>query len=523
MTHPKLLAAMKDPGFYPERPAAVELIQTHISFVFVAGDDVYKVKKAVNFGFLDFTSLEKRKYYCFEELRLNRRLAPETYREVVAISEDRGGAVVLGPGERVIEYAVRMKRLPQERMLKRLIASPDFNPATMDAIATKLAGFHKEAATGGVIDEMGSLPTIRRNHDENFSQTEKYIGLTIPEYRYRFIKDFVHRFLADRGAFLKRRVDDHRIRDCHGDLHLEHIVVLDEEIVIFDCIEFNERFRYGDVAAEVAFLAMDLDFNGYFALADRFVEAYTGYSGDTGIPVLLRFYQCYYAYVRGKVVSFRLDDPAIDVQGREEARAMAGRYFDLAYTYAARLQQPTLILISGLMGTGKSVIAKEIAPRLGAMILQTDVLRKELLGIVPTERHYEAFGAGIYSPEMSRKTYEEAHRQALSHLRSGRSVIIDASYKKSAERKEAIRTAQEAGADVFVVECTCPEEVVKERLDTRMSAPGEASDGRWDIYLAQKDDFDPITEVAQDAHITVNTAQAPERCMEEIVEAISGL
>ena len=519
MTHPKLVAAMKDPGFYPGRPETVELIQTHISFVFIAGDKVYKIKKAVDFGFLDFTTLDKRHHYCLEELRLNRRLAPRTYLDVVAISEDAEGAVVLGPGTRIIEYAVRMKKLPLERMLKKMVAAPDFDPAIMDAIAVKLADFHGQAATGGEIDALGGLETIRRNHEENFSQTEKYIGKTIPEYQYRFIRQYASRFLEKKGRFLEQRVADHRIRDGHGDLHLEHIVVTEDDIVIFDCIEFNERFRCGDVAAEVAFLAMDLDFNGYPLLAERFVGAYATCTGDKGIPILLNFYRCYYAYVRGKVVSFRLDDPAISPEEREAAGRTAGRYFDLAYTYAARLERPTLILMTGLTGTGKSVIAREIAPRLGAAITRTDVVRKELLGIVPSQHHYEGFGEGIYSKEMSRRTYEEALKRALSHLGAGRSVIIDAAYMKKEEREKAVGAAQKIGADYFVVECICPDEIAKKRLLSRMSEPGEPSDGRWEIYLAQKGDFDPITEVPPGARLTVDTSRPLEPSVREIIAA----
>ena len=512
-----IFSAMKDPGFYPGRPQAVEVVQTHISYIFIAGDDVYKVKKAVDFGFLDFTDLAKRKYFCEEEVRLNRRLAPHTYLGVVELFENADGSISVGQGDRVVEYAVWMRRLPQDRMLKKLIGAADFDPAVMDAIARKVADFHAQAATGHGIDEMGGLETIRRNHDENFQQTQKYIGVTITETQYSSIGRYVHRFLEEKETLLEERVRDHHIRDCHGDLHLEHIVV-GEEITIFDCIEFNERFRYADAAAEVAFLAMDLDYNGYSALADRFVHAYTQYAGDTGIPVLLNFYRCYYAYVRGKVVSFRLDDPAISPEDRDAARQMAARYFDLAYTYAARLERPTLLLMTGLMGTGKSVLARLIAPRLGARIIQNDVLRKELLGIAPAERHYEAFGQGIYSADMSARTYEEARRQASEALRAGQSVIIDASYKRWEERERALETARQIGADYLVIECVCPDDIVRTRLDSRMSTQAEASDGRWDLYLAQKADFDPITEVGPERHLSIDTSATPESCAEAIVE-----
>jgi aminoglycoside phosphotransferase family enzyme len=353
MTHRDLVEAMIRPSFYPHGAETVELIQTHISFIFIAGDIVYKVKKAVDFGFLDFTSLQKRQYYCREELRLNRRLAPEMYLDVVEICEDGQGHLHLGGEGRPIEYALKMKRLPQERMLKKLLAAGTVERSVMDSVASRLADFHRRAATGGQIDRIGGIETIRLNHEENFDQTERYIGLTLPAYQFEFIRAYARGFLERRRALFEQRVADHKIRDCHGDLHLEHICITDG-IIIFDCIEFNERFRYEDVAAEVAFLAMDLDYNGYSDYAEAFVEAYVRRASDPQVAILLNFYKCYYAYVRGKVTSFRLDDRAIALMDQEAAAGTAVRYFDLAYTYAAHLESSALILMAGLMGTGKS-------------------------------------------------------------------------------------------------------------------------------------------------------------------------
>ncbi|MBE0558640.1 MAG: AAA family ATPase, partial [Proteobacteria bacterium] len=407
MTHPGLFAAMSRPEFYPHRPAQVDVVQTHISFIFIAGNEVYKVKKAVDFGFLDFTTLEKRKFYCAEELRLNRRLAPETYLSVETITGEPAGGLALKGNGRIVEYAVRMKKLPMDRMLGRLLAEGNCDSSVIDAVAAKIADFHRRAETGGRIDALGGVETIRLNHDENFAQTAASVDVTIPRGRYEFIRAYDRDFLKRQEPLFRRRVAEHRIRDGHGDLHLEHICV-ENGITIFDCIEFNERFRFGDVAAEVAFLAMDLDYNGYGAWAESFVEAYIRHAGDPDIRRLLNFYRCYYAYVRGKVVGFRINDPAIDDEGRTEAKATAARYFDLAFTYAARPERPVLILTAGLMGTGKSVLARNLAPRLGAEVIRTDVLRKELFAHDSAERRPEAFGRGIYSDELSRRTYARA-------------------------------------------------------------------------------------------------------------------
>jgi uncharacterized protein len=519
MTQPTLLESMMNPSFYPHKPAAVELVQTHISYVVIAGEIVYKIKKPVNFGFLDFTDLEKRKFYCDEELRLNKRLAPSIYLDVICISQDSAGNIFLGPGEKVIDYAVRMKKLPLDKMLKTLLAHGQADETVMDAVANKIAAFHKVAETGGRIDEMGSIATIRHNHEENFFQTQKYTNVTIPEYQYKFIQDYVENFLTQKKALLEKRVISHKIRDCHGDLHLEHICITDE-IIAFDCIEFNERFRFGDVAAEVAFLTMDLDFNGYPQQAEFFVKSYLAYSGDTDMLILLNFYRCYYAYVRGKVISFRLDQRDIPADDRSRIAGTARSYFDLAYTYAARLEEPVLILTTGLMGCGKSYQARHLAARLGARTIRTDVLRKELLQINPTQRHHVEFGQGIYSDDISRLTYDKAYEIAGCAIKAGEPVIIDASFKKRSERQKAMQMAQKLDIPFYVIECTCRDEIVKIRLEKRALEKTNASDGRWEIFQEQKRDFDEITEVPAANYFKIETSENPEILRQEIIRRI---
>jgi hypothetical protein len=474
----------------------------------------------VDFGFLDFTTLEKRRFYCLEELRLNQRLAPEIYLNVAEIVEKPDGQLALGESGRVVDYAVVMKKIPEERMLKKLLVRGAVSASVMERVARKVADFHQRAETGGKIDEVGGQDTIRRNHEENFDQTLAFIGRTIPEYQYSFIRSFALKFLKTREGLFNRRVEDRRIRDCHGDLHLEHICLLDPEIVIFDCIEFNERFRYEDVAAEVSFLAMDLDFNGYPEYGEAFVNAYISYSGDEDIRQLLNFYKCYYAYVRGKVVGFKIHDEAVSQKERDEAGETACRYFDLAYSYACRSEKPALILMTGLMGTGKSVLARNLASRLGAEILQMDVLRKELLNIPVTDHHFAAFGQGIYSDEVTRRTYAEALTRAEEIIRKGKPVIIDASYKRREERLKVKSAAERLQADFYVIECRCPEDVLKLRLERRLSEKGEASDGRWEIYLAQRNDFDLIKEFSPEEHFMVDTTASPEVCVNQILQKI---
>ncbi len=519
MLHPQFIEQMKNADFYPHHPAEVEIIQTHISYVFIAGDIVYKVKKPLKFDFLDFTSLEKRKFYCEEELRLNKRLAPDTYLDVAAISLDSRGNITLGKGKEIIEYAVRMKKLPADRMLKTLLSQGLADEKIMDNLAKKIAAFHQQAQTGGHIDAMGDIENILHNNEENFTETLNYINITIPEYQYKFIRDYTGKFLADNKALFEKRVAEHKIRDGHGDLHLDHICINDE-ITIFDCIEFNERFRCGDVAEDVAFLTMDIDFNGYSQHADAFIQSYVKYSGDTDMPALLNFYRCYYAYVRGKVTGFRLDQKEITKNEREEIKETAARYFDLAYTYAARLDKPVLILTAGLMGSGKSYQARSLAPRFGAEIIRTDILRKELFDIKPTEKRYEDFGCGIYSDKISLMIYEKTFDLAAQKIQQNKPVIIDASFKRRIERQKARNLAKNLGVRFYILECVCPDEITKERLGKRVLKNDSASDGRWALFQKQKDDFDAIDEVPADCHFKIDTSGNPEIKRQEIIRRI---
>jgi aminoglycoside phosphotransferase family enzyme len=319
---------------YPQGPDKIDLIQTHISFVFLTKDYVYKVKKAVNFGFLDFSTLEKRRMFCEKELALNRRLCPEIYLEVVPINKSNK-IKIKGSGE-TIEYALKMKRLPQERIMTALLKENKVDKKIIDEIAGIVAQFHSNAQTSLEINEFGSLKIIKTNWDENFAQTLKYINQTIPQQEFQFIQTKINDFTSKNNALFESRIAEKRIRDCHGDLHSGNIFVTDK-ICIFDAIEFNDRFRYSDVAADVAFLAMDLDFQQRPDLADHFIEKYLMYSKDQKLPPLLPFYKCYRAYVRGKVISFRLDDPNITAQEKASATKEAQAYFKLAAEYVKKL------------------------------------------------------------------------------------------------------------------------------------------------------------------------------------------
>lgn len=327
----ELVRALLDPAAYPDKCDGVTMMQTQMSLVFLVGEFVYKLKKPVDLGYLDYTTLQKRKFYCEREVELNRRLAPEAYIGVMEVNQDKDRIAVDGRGN-TIEYAVKMRYLPQDRMLDVLLRNNAVTPEMIRGVAAKMAAFHKEAATNAIISDFGDLDVIITNAEENFTQTIKYIGKTIPQKTYRKIKDYTNNFIDTYASLFLKRKDDGRIRDCHGDLHAQHVCFTDD-IQIYDCIEFNDRFRYCDVASEIAFLAMDLDNSGRQDLSGIFVDAYVEYSGDDDLPALLNFYKCYRAYVRGKVEGFKLDDALISDEEKTGIQAAASKYFELAESY----------------------------------------------------------------------------------------------------------------------------------------------------------------------------------------------
>ena len=336
---PSIVRALLKPQAYPHKPQKIELVQTQMSFIFLTGEYVYKIKKPVNLGYLDYTTLERRHFFCHQELKLNRRLCPDVYLAVVPIVEEKDGLCIEGRGK-VIEYAVKMRQLPQDRMMDVLLLRGQVTQEMVVRVAEKLVDFHHKAKTNQKIAAFGGLDVIRHNCDENFAQTEKYIGTSLTAQEYQHIRKYTDSFIESNASLFDRRVREGRIRDCHGDLHAAHVCFTAPDLIggvcIYDCIEFNDRFRYCDVASEVAFLAMDLDHYEQGVLSRHLVDTYAALSHDKELLKLLDFYKCYRAYVRGKVESFKLDDLLVSKTEKTRALESARSYFRLAESYTRR-------------------------------------------------------------------------------------------------------------------------------------------------------------------------------------------
>ncbi|WP_305044360.1 bifunctional aminoglycoside phosphotransferase/ATP-binding protein [Geoalkalibacter sp.] len=473
---------------YPVPPGRIEFKETHVSRLYFTDDFVYKIKKPVDFGFLNFTTLDRRRFYCEEEVRLNRRFAPDTYLGVREIRRDATGVHIDGQGE-VLDFAVWMKRLPAERMLDALIArnAPEL-PQAMEPLGLLLAKMEQEADICRRNSGMSNLETIRRNWRENFEQVEPFCGQSLSAEALERLRDYVDAYVENQQALLRQREDQGFVRDGHGDLHAEHIC-LTEPIRIYDCIEFNRRFRVADTVADLAFVLMDLDFRDRRDLSSKLLATYARAAApDPDLETLLPFYKVYRAFVRGKVDSFLAGDAKAAPDARREALDLARRYFHLALGYLA---PPTLVLTCGLMGSGKTTLAKNLARATGAQLLSSDPLRKELAGQLAAEGPQTPYGQGIYSPAWSHRTYDTLAERAKEGLAQGHSVIVDASFARIEDRQRFFQLAANAGRPVLLVYLRADEATLRRRLHERAAAGMEASDGRAELLSDQRRHFAP--------------------------------
>jgi uncharacterized protein len=503
---PDYVRALLRRDAYPHSVHKIELVQTHMSYVFLLDQEVYKLKKPVDLGFVDFTSLSKRRQACEEEVRLNRRGCPGgVYLGVEPVTRAGNGYRIGGDGEPV-EYAVHMKRLPKERMMDVLLEQDAVDFGMVGRLAGRLAALHAEAERGPEITRIGGSATVHHNWQETLDQVEPYVGRTLSRRRFDRIRRFANAFMDREAGLLKQREDDGWIRDCHGDLRSD-AVCYDESlpggICIYDCIEFNDRFRYVDTGLDAAFLAMDLDYRGRPDLSDLFVGLFAAAAGDKQLPLLLDFYKCYRACVRGKVESFLLADPGVAAAQKTAARRRARAYFELAERYATRPAREGIVLVTGPSGSGKSVLAGVLAARLGSVILSTDMLRRELFE--PSEGRREEIDRGRYAQEGRDRVYREIEREAEAFLSHQRPVVIDGTYIERQQREPVLALAEQAGARVLLVECTAPEDVVRQRQGRREGETWTASEGRWEVYVAQKQRMQPADELSRSQRLVIDT------------------
>jgi aminoglycoside phosphotransferase family enzyme/predicted kinase len=490
MSLPPIIEQMLSPKFY-EHPVTepIQLLQTHISFVLLTGKYAYKVKKPMNFGFLDFSTLEKRKYFCEEELRLNRRLAPDLYLSVLPIVETDGKYSFDKSGQgAAAEYAIAMPEFSQEDLLIEMFASGRLTADHVRQIGEQLAAFHQQAITNDHINTFGTAAAVRSVANDNYASTEKYVGIAQTAEQLAQTRAYTEKFFAENVDLFSDRIVKGKVRECHGDVHLKNICLYQDKIQIFDCIEFNEPFRNSDVLYDAAFLLMDLQFRGRSDLANIFLNTYLERTGDYEGVLLLPLHCSMRAYIRAKVTSFLLDDPNIPAGVKANAQKEAAAYYKLAWEYT-QTKQGKLIIMSGVSGSGKSTTARAIASKQDAIYLRSDAIRKQIAGISLFERGSD----DIYTPEMTAKTYARLTELGALLSSKGFTVILDAKHDRVSLRSQAIAAAQAQNIPVEIIYCTAPVEVLQQRLRDRAAANNDIADATVELLANQQTNFESFT------------------------------
>jgi aminoglycoside phosphotransferase family enzyme/predicted kinase len=494
MSVPAFVTALLSPTAYPHPVAEVRLIETHISWVLLAGEFAYKIKKPVNLGFLDFSTLDQRRFCCDEEIRLNRRLEPATYLEVVAITGNQDEPVIQGDGP-VLDWAVRMRAFPADATLDR---EPEITSDQIDAIADRIARFHKTVEPSPAHSDYGTPESVMHPVRENFVQLRELLK-DADQDTIRKI-DELDRWSEAEGVQLERyfrvrKTTDH-IRECHGDLHLGNIAWDNGVPIIFDCIEFNPSLRHIDIISEAAFLFMDLAERGHAGLAWRFLNRWLEHTGDFGGLEGLRFYLVYRAMVRAKVAAIR--SAQTEKRDRDEVR----HYLDLAATFC-RKPKVALILMHGHSGSGKTWLSQRLLEARGAIRLRSDVERKRLFGLDALEDSSTIPG-GIYGPEASRHTLNHLLIDAESLLDSGFTVIVDATFLARSWRQPFFSSARTHGWHIRIVAMNVPDEIMRQRIRAREVLSNDASEAGLEILESQLVHAEPLDEVELAATCSFN-------------------
>jgi diguanylate cyclase (GGDEF)-like protein len=499
-------------------------VDTHISWVFLLDQDVFKVKKPVNFGFLDFRSVAQRKAACEAEVSLNGRLAPGVYRGVVAVRRAGDGRIFVDCGRghesndatqgAIVDWAVHMRRLDDARRADHLLANGDLSDAAVHAVAKRIAEFHLSAQCDDETSAFGTLEVVKSNVEENFAQTASFLNEYLTPMEVEEIRRHQRGFVRRHESLFEARIQAKKIRDGHGDLRLEHVYWDEGTPVVIDCIEFNQRFRFGDTCADIAFLAMDFANAGRVDLAERLLARYAREANDFDLYALVDFYESYRAFVRGKVSAFIAADETADGEARLHARAQARRYFLLALAAQGRAVGPrALLAVGGLIASGKSTLAEQLGVQMAAPVVDTDRTRKWMMGVTPTRPVHEAPWQGAYDSATTERVYAEVLRRAEVVLQSGRSVIVDASFRSAATRNAVRDLAKKHGVPFLFVECRVDPEVARARLVRRKLAES-VSDGRVDIFDAFRESFEVTTDVLPAEHVVLDTSGPSEAAIE---------
>jgi aminoglycoside phosphotransferase family enzyme/predicted kinase len=514
---PKHLAGLLEPQAYPHPVTAVSVVETHVSWVLLTGRVAYKIKRPVCFPFVDLRSPERRAFFCAEELRLNRRFAPELYEGVCPIVLRDGIASIGGAGEPV-EHAVKMVQFPREQQLDQLLEQGSIAPSELEAFGRELAATHADLPVAELPAPWGDPQAIHATIDNNLEEATRAAAVFDNSSDVRALRPDLERCLAEAEPWMADRRDDGRVRECHGDLHAANIVRLDSRLVAFDCLEFEPAFRWIDVADEVSFLLADLEARHALPHSHAFLAGYLARSGDFQACRLLPLYRAHRALVRAKVTALSrgtLQRSDSEDVGRPRQRA----YLDCAAAALAR-QRPLLILMSGLSGSGKTWLARRLAPLLRAVHLRSDVERKRLAGLGETARSASAVASGMYSRGFTQRVYEHL-AGAAEHVLAGRyNTIVDATFARRDDRGTFRKLARRLGVAVCLIHCRAPHELLVKRIIARHLQGEDLSEADVSVLDWQKEHWEPIGADEQWAVIPIETGEVDLEQLSQRIEAL---
>ncbi|MBC8152458.1 MAG: AAA family ATPase [Bacteroidetes bacterium] len=506
----RILAFLQQPASYPHHPLRVEIRQTHASVIAIVPPYVYKVKKRVDLGFLDFRSLADRKANGEREIRLNSRLCAEIYLGIVPITRQPDGGLAFGAEGEVVDYALHMKQLPAGFFLDELLKKGSLTPSTLEPVLVLLADFYTKQPPDPAIAGNGDIAHLRANSDENVHTLQQFAGDTIHPVALRAIRQFTEQFYEQQRPLLEKRTHENRIKDGHGDLHLEHIHVRDGKVSIYDCVEFNDRFRYLDVASDIAFLVMDFDFHQRPDLARYVTDRMARLLNDPDMGSLMDFYQCYRACVRAKVDSIRSREPEVPASERQQSHEKAVRYGQLALRYATLGSGPAVIMVGGRVGSGKSTLARQLADLLGADYLSSDVVRKKQAHIPPHERTTPEEKVVLYAAGQKDHVYDSLLRNTLEGIQEGRICVVDATFGQSTNRALFTEALIRQGVPYYFLEAQASETTIRQRLKQRDQQPHVVSDARLADFDRLNQAYQAPTEILKPHYRAISTETSPD-------------
>lgn len=487
-----LITALTNPKLYNYPVANFEIVETHISWILLTGPYAYKIKKPVDLGFLDFSTLEKRKTFCFKELFLNRRFAPEIYLDVIPItgSEDNPRLDDEGP---IVEFAVKMRQFPSGNLLENLVAKDQLGIDIIDELAEQIASFHADAAVATAVDNHGRASDIHQAVEQNFEKIRPFLNTSAQLEALQKIEEWSRKIFRKTTQAFRERKENGFIRECHGDLHLGNIVLLNNRPTLFDCIEFNENLRWIDVMSEIAFVVMDLQLKQRSDLAFRLLNRYLEITGDYRGVKLLRYYLVYRAMVRAKITKLTLVHAKNDACLVTKQKKRFRDYVDLALALS-QPHKPALIITHGFSGSGKSYISERIAEQLPAIRVRSDVERKRLAGLQASSSSGSSVSKNIYHPDFTRKTYRHLQDIAEMLLTSGFSVILDATFLNKDYRRAQRRLAEKNNCNFLILDFSAPVDVLEDRVSQRITDGKDVSEAGIEVLKYQISHQDPLEE-----------------------------